>query len=275
MIFSKQKTFPEFSLALVTGASSGIGTSLCRLLARQGIPLLVTGRNSERLNALAEELKTMVPVIALSADLSLPQDREKLVEKINAYAPDLVVNNAGFGLYGEALSYETKEQLEIVNINASTVLSLTLESARAMIAQGKKGVILNVSSSADFLVFPGLAVYAATKAFVTQFSLDFEMRQHGVRVLAACPGVVETNFRSRASGVVQESSNDPSAMSAEFAAKKLWWQIKKRKRVHMFDWKTRVAVCFARYFMPKALLAPILAKTIASYHPKRSLVIKR
>jgi len=100
----------KFSLAFVTGASSGLGAGICRLLASKGIPLLITGRNVERLKILADELQMLVPVEIIAADLSIEKERERLIDKIHEHVPDLIINNAGFGLYGPALTYETRQQ---------------------------------------------------------------------------------------------------------------------------------------------------------------------
>lgn len=265
----------RFSLAFVTGASSGIGFELCRLLAREGIALVVTGRNAEHLKALADELQPLVPVEIAIADMAVGEDRQRLVAIIQEKAPDLIINNAGFGLYGRALSYETKAQQAIIDVNVSGVLELTLEGARALLTARKRGVILNVSSSADQLIFPGLAVYAASKAFVSQFSrsLDEEMQPYGIRILVSCPGVVATGFRGRASGL-PEAKTDKFAMSASFAAKELWQQIIKRKQVHVFDWKTRIATFLARFILPQALVSGVLMRKIESYCPARPLIKK-
>lgn len=251
----------QFSLALVTGASSGIGQSLCRLLASNGISLIVNGRNQARLEELATDLRSHVPVIECVADLEDQRGKEKLVQMIREYSPDLVVNSAGFGLYGKALSYEISQQLAIVNLNVQVTLELTLEAAQAMIAHKKSGVILNISSSTDRLIFPNFSVYSASKAFVTHVSrsLDYEMRSQGVAVLAACPGMVKTAFRKRASD--NKLAESYFSMTPEFAAKQIWHQIEKRQQVHVFDWKTRLGI-FLSHCLPKKLLARILSKSV-------------
>lgn len=269
------KSCPDhrFKLALVTGASSGIGAALCRLLASKGISLIASGRNADRLQALADELKPESNVIPLTADLATQEGRKRIVDALYQYQPDLVVNNAGFGLYGEALTYETREQVEILNVNSAAVLELTLEGARAMISAEKKGVILNVSSAAAMQVFPCMAVYSASKAFVNQMSesLDFEMRSYGVRILASCPGVVLTSFRTRAAGIENVPENTP-AMSAEFAAEQIWRQIQKEKPLHVFDWKTRLATYLSRFIVPKSWVAALLTKIVESRHPPRKIL---
>lgn len=265
----------HFSLALVTGASSGIGTAFCHLLASKNIPLMITGRDAGRLNALANELRAFVDVVVFAVDLAEAEGRATMIKYMYDYRPDLVINNAGFGLYGEALTYETKEQLEIVQVNATAVLELTLEGARAMLSAQQQGVILNVSSAAAEQVFPCLAVYAATKTFVNQISeaLDIEMQPYGIRVLTACPGMVSTAFSSRAAGqpVVSKTKG---VMTANFAAEEIWWQIRKGKRKHIFDWKTRLATYFSS-LLPTCWTARFLAKIIESRHPRREIIARK
>jgi short-subunit dehydrogenase len=258
----------KIHLAFVTGASSGIGMAMCRLLARKGIPLLVTGRDVAKLNVLADELRALVSVEVIAADIALENGRRSLVEKIREQAPDLIINNAGFGLYGLALTHETNALQEIVDVNISGVLQLTLEGARVLQSKGKRGTILNISSASDLIVFPCLAVYAASKAFVTQFSrsLDEEMKSYGIRILVSCPGVVDTEFRKRASGKANAKS-DPHSMSVSFAAEQIWNQIMKEKQVHVFDWKTRLGVFFGRFVLPQALVSKILLHKMESIHP--------
>ncbi len=249
------------TLALVTGATSGIGLELCRLLASKKISLIITGRDQDKLGGLVEELSRQVLVTALAADLATETGRKKIVLSIRNNAPDLVINNAGFGQYGEVLEQDFDPQLRMVDVNAKAVLELTLEAAQALRQKNRQGVILNVSSVASFMPFPLLATYAATKAFVTSLSisLDFEFAPHGIRVLASCPGVVETNFRERAGGI---PSTFEMSMSVAFAAQEIWRQIEKKQRVRTFDWKMRVAVFLVKHFVPTSWVARLLHRSI-------------
>lgn len=258
-----QHTTPPFSLALITGASSGIGAAISHLLAEKGIPLIIAGRNSESLNVVAEQLKTRVPVTLFLGDLADSATRQKLLSLVKQRTPDLIINNAGFGLYGDVLNYETSVQEGIIEVNINAVFELAVEGARALRSQKRQGVIVNISSAADRLIFPGSAVYAATKAFVTQFSLsfDFETRDHGIRVLAACPGRVKTDFSFRASGGKLPSGNRLS-MAPEFAAEEIWKQIQKRQSRRVFDWKTYWGTLVLRFLMPKKWMAKILSSAI-------------
>ena len=158
-----------FTKAIITGASSGIGESLARLLAGQGIALILTGRDTKRLEAIASDLQHKVPVTSCTLDLLKPDDLAKLTRIIHEEVPDLVINNAGAGLYGDVLTYETAEQLEIYHLNATIPMQLTIEASRALMTAGKKGVILNLSSTAAYQVFPQLAGQAAAKSFTSDF----------------------------------------------------------------------------------------------------------
>lgn len=254
----------NFSLALVTGASSGIGEALCHLLASKGIALLITGRDAAKLECLASALQESVTVTAFSADLTDAAQRRIVIEKIHAYHPDLVINNAGMGLYGDAMTHSTEQQMRVFTLNADAVLELTLEAARTMMLHHKQGVILNVSSAAAFQIFPQFAVYAAAKAFVNHFSESFdeEMRSYGIRILASCPGMVKTTFTERAGGL-PTALDAALAMSPEFAAQEIWKQIQGKKNIYLFDWKYRLA-SFFNVLIPKRLRIAILKRCIAN-----------
>lgn len=251
----------SYSLALVTGASSGIGLALCELLADKGIHLIITGRDLSRLENNAKFLRTKVSVQIIQADLAKPAERTKLIELIRQRVPDLVVNNAGFGLYNSAVDYPTQKQMEILDVNASAMLELTLEASKALKNANKKGVILNVSSAAAFFIFPYFSVYAASKRFVNDVSqsLDYELRDDGIRVLTICPGMVDTNFRLRSGGKPVEDKS--GLMTADYVAKEIWQQIQSLSPLRIINWKYRLAV-MARQFIPKYLSTLILKKNI-------------
>lgn len=258
-------------LALVTGASSGIGEALCYLLAEKGINLIMTARSESNLNRIAQDLRSKVNVTVFPADLSLPHDRSLLIKKIQELSPDLVINNAGFGLYGDAISHTPAEEGEIVNLNVNALLEITLETARHMVSQQQKGVILNVSSVAAFIPMPGSAVYAASKSFVNSFSegLDVELKDKGVRVLASCPGQVATKFRQRASqGQSDSQPQEPLVMSSSFAAQQIWMQIETLKTVHIFDWKYRLLLLLLK-FLPRSYVSKMLYVKIQERNKNR------
>lgn len=269
---------PRFTKALVTGASSGIGEAVSRLLATKKIPLILTGRNADRLRSLAEQLGSQVEVEWFTADLGDSAQRNLVIDKIHKSAPDLVINNAGFGLYGDILTHETEKQMAIFKIDAEAVLELSIETARVLVSEGKPGVVLNVSSAGAFQIFPSFAVYVASKAFVNSFSESFdeEVKPYGVRILAACPGVVSTRFTERAAENRDESKKQKAeitAMTSEFAAEEIWRQIEKGKPVHIFNWKYRFLTFITR-LLPKKLVLGILKKSIQARHAPRSMITK-
>ncbi len=263
-----------FTKALVTGASSGIGEALAHLFADQGIPLIIVGRNVERLEAAAAALKKKVSVTTVAADLSSSEGRSKLITVIHREVPDLVINNAGIGLYGEILSYPLDKQREILETNATAVFELTVEAARALVTIGKKGVIMNISSVSAYQPFPYFTTYAATKAFVKSFSeaLDYEVAPRGVRVLTSCPGVILTRFQELASDQMNFKQRRLHTIPLDTVVKDIWHQIQKGKAMRLFDWQYRLLTLISTYLIPKRWLFGILNHFFIGKLPHRDLV---
>lgn len=263
-----------FEKAFVTGASSGIGQALATLLANKGIPLILQGRDEEKLHAIADELRTLVPVETVVGDLTKVEERARIVQAIHQGAPDLLINNAGMGLYGEALTFTTAEQMDILNLNGEAVLELTLEGARTLASHRKDGVILNVASVAGFIPIPHFAIYSASKAFVIHVSesLDEELRPRGIRVLTSCPGVVRTNFQKRAMKGGPKLPRQMAVMTPEYAAEQIWQQIESGKSVRVFNWIYRLSYFLVRYVMPRAWLFTTVRKQFIKYLPQRPII---
>ena len=175
--------------------------------------------------------------------------------------PGFVINNAGLAYYNNAINYPTEQQIQILEVNGVALLELTLEAAKAMKATNKPGVIMNVSSVAGFFIFPYFSVYAASKSFVNVFSqsLDYELREEGIRVLTACPGIVDTHFRVRAGGT--EVEDNRGLMSAQYAAQQIWRQINKLQPLNIFNWKYRLAAMI-QPFIPQSIYVKFLIKNI-------------
>ncbi|MBB5352016.1 hypothetical protein HNR46_002257 [Haloferula luteola] len=189
-----------YACALVTGASSGLGAEFARQLAGRCHFLVLTARRADRLEVLAAELEADHPhvkVVTVAADVAEAVDRQRILEAClqTGAVPDLLVNNAGMGDYGEfaSASWDKLEAMIRVNVEALTAMAHAL--APLMIERGG-GHILQVSSLASVLPIPDFAVYAATKAYVSSFSeaLRIELQEHGVHVTAVCPGPVHTEF---------------------------------------------------------------------------------
>lgn len=186
-----------YRTALVTGASSGIGERLARLLAAGGSDLIVVARRAGRLADLAAELRTAhhVQVEVLAADLTTPAGLQAAERRLaDAGRPvELLVNNAGFGLSGSFADLTADGAEAQIRLNVLALVRLTHAVLPGMLQRGHGGV-LNVSSVAGVLISPGGATYAATKAFVTSFSesLSAEVAGRGVHVTALCPGLTRT-----------------------------------------------------------------------------------
>ena len=188
-------TFP-FTSALVTGASSGIGEAMVELLSESGIPTVVVARRRDRLDDLAARLPS---VEVLVADLTTSEGLAAVVARVGSSAMpiDLLVNNAGFGTSGEFHTLDADRLDQEVQLNVAALTRLSRAALGAMVPRGR-GFLLNVSSVASFQPAPKLAVYAATKAYVTSLteSLHEESRRSGVHVTALCPGMTRTEFQS-------------------------------------------------------------------------------
>jgi uncharacterized protein len=251
-------------LALITGASSGLGKALCYALAKHGIPLILVARDQEKLKKVALDLPSSAHLH--QADLTNAEDRKELIKLIRHRQPDLVINNAGFGLYGPTLSHPVSELKEMVEVNIHALMELSIESARALLKEGKRGIIFNISSAASFFSTPSFCLYAATKAFVNRFSegLDDELRPQGIRILTVCPGQIDTDFRKRASGNYPQEK-DKITMSPERAAELILKQIKKGKTLSIIDWRYRLLVPLAR-LLPERLAATMMKRRIDKRH---------
>jgi uncharacterized protein len=189
-------------VTLITGASAGIGTELARVFASNGHRVVLVARRADRLSTLANEIVASggaAPII-IPCDLEQPDAGDKIAAALAAEGVEVefVVNNAGFGLFGEAIELDRAGQLGIIAVNIRTMTDLSLRFADSLIRN--RGGILNVGSIAGFLPGPGMAVYYASKAYVLSFSeaLHRELAPRGVRVTTLCPGPVPSEFQARA-----------------------------------------------------------------------------
>ena len=180
--------------ALITGASAGLGVEFARQLSAKGYRLVLAARRKDRLEALAKALGN-ARVVAI--DLAEAGAAGKLLADCDAAGDtiDLLVNNAGFGLGGRFAELDAARQREMIDLNVGTLTDLCRAFAPRMIAR-KSGAILNVASTAAFQAGPGMAVYFATKAYVLSFTeaLHEELKPHGIKVSALCPGPTATEF---------------------------------------------------------------------------------
>jgi short-subunit dehydrogenase len=189
--------------ALITGASKGIGKAMAEILAAKKTNLLLVARSSDLLESLANNLRSKYQIESdwLSVDLTEAGAAYKIhqwcIEK--NYSIDILINNAGYGLSGPFEGYTAKEHTDMMQVNMNVLVelcSLFLPDLK----NASKAHILNIASSAAYQAVPGLSLYAASKAFVLNFSrgLQYELRHTNVRVTTVCPGGTETDFANRA-----------------------------------------------------------------------------
>jgi len=212
------------STALITGASSGLGTELAKLFARDKHNLVLVARSIHKLQELATELTTTfgISVTVLGKDLSSPDQVSEIYNElqIKGISIDFLVNNAGFGDYAFFAECDWKKQEEMIQVNILALTKLTHLFLPQMIAR-KYGKILNIASTAAFQPGPTMSVYFASKAFVLHFSeaISNELEDAGITVTALCPGAFESGFQAAA--VLEESrlvKGKKLPSSAEIAA---------------------------------------------------------
>lgn len=206
----------SFSCALVTGASSGLGEEFALQIAPRVGKLVLVARRESLLQRLADRIRAQFPHVAVAVfavDLQRSSERDQLVATLAArgFLPDLLVNNAGLGDYGEFASAEWEKIQSMLDVNIEALTHLTHSLVPEMIRRGG-GAIIHLSSLASVIPIPDFAVYAATKAYVSSFSeaLRIELQEYHIRVLAVCPGPVRTEF-----GKVSRRSLDSPAMPAK------------------------------------------------------------
>jgi len=185
--------------ALITGASSGIGRDLALALARAGVNLVITARRQPELDALAEELRTTSGVIVevIAHDLGKPGASAKLLTEVGKrkLAVDILINNAGFGTHARVVHENRERVQEEITLNIAALTDLTIGLLPSMVERNR-GAVVNVASTASFQPVPGMAVYAATKAYVRSFTeaLWGELTHTNVRAFAVSPGATATAF---------------------------------------------------------------------------------
>src|SRR5215471_7122183 len=204
---------------LITGASGGIGYELARLFARDHHHLMLVARSADKLAQVAQELQPTVSVKTIALDLGQPLAPRFLFDQLQGTAVDILINNAGFGCYGDFAQMPQEEIIGQINLNVTALTELTRLFVPAMIAR-RSGRIMNVASTAGFQPGPLMAVYYATKAYVISFSeaVADEVRNSGVTVTCFCPGATDTGFAKRAGNDKSRLFKQLGAMNVEKVA---------------------------------------------------------
>jgi short-subunit dehydrogenase len=250
----------NYKLAFISGATSGLGEELAFLLAQRKIPLLLTARDEHSLLSLQKELQKLTSVTIFPADLSSSSDLALLIQKICFHEPDLVINNAGLGLYGDVLSFSLKEEMPILQVNVDALVQITIESARVLKNKKKTGTILNISSMAGRFIYPGFALYSASKRFVEHFSRSFdaELSSSGIRVLTSILGRFNSPFFKKARKG-KENLNSLDVMPLTKTAHHILNQIEKQKSYVIIDYRYKL-LQFLSYFVPNRIISCILSR---------------
>lgn len=242
-------------LALVTGASGGIGLELARCAASAGYDLLLAARSTVTLTQVADELSAEHGITArtVTTDLAVRGGVDPIVEGLDGVVPEILINNAGVGGSGTfAVGRSLSADLSMIQLNVSSLVELTGRVLPGMIQRGSGGV-LNVASSAAYLPGPKMAVYYASKAFVKSFSeaLRAEVRTHGVYVSALCPGPVETGFAGAAGTDKSLLMRAPGKVSAAAVADAGWAGLLANRPTVVPGLLTRIAIASLRLTPPK------------------------
>lgn len=241
--------------ALITGASSGIGKNMAYVLANKGIDLILVARNKDELLKIKANVKVNVEVIEL--DLLKEKNVFKLYEMCKDRNIDILINNAGFGLFGLFIETDLARELEMIDLNIKAYHILTKLFLKDFVEKDN-GYILNVASSAGFMAGPRLSTYYATKNYVLKLTMAIneELRQSGSNVVvsALCPGPVNTNFNKVAHGEFSIKEASPKYV-AKYAINKLF----KKKMIIIPTFRIKLGIFLLR-------ILPYRIQLIYCYH---------
>lgn len=255
------------SVALITGASSGIGLELARVMASHGHDLILVARREDKLNALATELRALGRIVWVHvADLNKPDASQQIADWLQSEKifPEILVNNAGFGDMADFQQAELDKLQEMIQVNVRVLTELTWLLLPEMVRR-KKGYILNLGSTASFIPGPGMAVYHATKAYVLTLgdSLAEELRGTGVTVTTLCPGPTQSGFQEKANMTDRAIFNKISIPTAQDVAVFGYRKMLSGTRIAVHGFSNKTIPFMARFF-PRSIVARIVKKVYQS-----------
>ena len=241
--------------ALVTGASSGIGKEIAYYLASLGIDLIIVARNKENLEKIKKDVNVNVKIITM--DLIIRDNVFKLYDMVKKDDVDILINNAGFGLFGTFDETDLSRELEMIDLNVTTYHILTKLFLKDFLKK-ETGYILNVCSSAGFMAGPRLSTYYATKNYITKLTLaineELRQKKSNVSISALCPGPVNTNFNKVAHGEFAINEISPKYV-AKLGIDKMF----KKKMLIVPTFKMKLTLFLTRF-------APLRLQLIIAYH---------
>jgi short-subunit dehydrogenase len=248
--------------ALITGATAGIGSEFANVMAANGYALALVARDQPRLAERARALENQfhVPVKVLARDLSDPTAPAKIFDQLRreSFPISVLVNNAGFGVYGQFAETDLEKEMQMLQVNMGAVVQLTKLFLKPMLER-REGRILNVASTASFQPGPWLSLYSASKAFVFSFScaLALELKGAGVSVTALCPGGTRTEFQQRAG--MEHKGGLFAPMSARRVAEIGYKAMIKGRPIVIAGWKNWLMIQMSRQ-SPMMLTARVAAR---------------
>ena len=241
--------------ALVTGASSGIGKEIAYYLASLGIDLIIVARNKENLEKIKKDVNVNVKIITM--DLKIKENVFKLYDMVKSDNIDILINNAGFGLFGTFDETDLNRELEMIDLNVTTYHILTKLFLKDFLKKDS-GYILNVCSSAGFMAGPRLSTYYATKNYITKLTLaineELRQKKSNVSISALCPGPVNTNFNKVAHGEFAINEISPKYV-AKLGIDKMF----KKKMLIVPTFKMKLTLFLTRF-------APLKLQLAITYH---------
>lgn len=241
---------------IITGASSGIGKALAFEFAKNGFNLFLAARNENALTEVSEacQRKFNIKSEVFPVDLADADSTDHLVKEISGRKFDVLVNNAGFGIKGDFVETNIHDELKMLNVQLVALLRLTKAVLPKMV-ESKRGNILSVASVYSFAPAPMQSVYSASKAFILNFSsaLQNEVKHANVQISVVCPGITQTEFRTRA-GIVDKKD---SGMTAEKVAEISFLQMMKGRHIIIPGFQNKFFVFMARY-IPSELFTSVV-----------------
>ncbi|MFD2669990.1 SDR family NAD(P)-dependent oxidoreductase [Marinicrinis sediminis] len=246
--------------ALITGASTGIGREYAFALAEKGYDLVLVARSRDKLDALAHELKKTYKrnIHVIVKDLSIASAPEEIYVELKdrQWQIDMLINNAGAGSTGQLLERSLVQNQQQVMLNVNAVVNMTHLFLQDMVAR-KQGDVINVASMASFQPIPYMSIYAATKSFVLSFTegLHEEYSQHGIRVIAVCPGNTQTQFFDQAPDSIKVGKMRSSRQVVETSFKGL-----RRNQSYIVDGKMNKLLSELPRFLPRRWISKMSAR---------------
>lgn len=252
------------NITLITGASNGLGLEFAKLFAANKNNLLLIARNKDKLNQIKTELENayQISVLVLNLDLSQLESINKIDQfiKDNNLIVDTLINNAGFGDFGNFVDANIDKQNQMVDLNIKCLMNLTHLIANQMV-KNKNGKILNVCSIAAFQSGPLMSVYYATKAFVLSFTeaISVELKKHNIKVIALCPGPIKTGFEESSNLKTSGLFKNLKVANATDVAKYGYKKLNQNKTVSIYGINNKLIV-FGSKFAPRSLVRKIVYK---------------